>query len=162
VLTFWAGLFSLSYGATVGERLVKVAYWSIAMATVLLVEDHPMNRKLVRDILLFQFQVDEASSAEAALEHLQNHRPDLILLDIQLPGMDGLTLTRRLKADSATAPIPIVVLSAHAMTRDIDEARAVGCADYITKPITDDPFTFLERITNSLNPPEPETTFSLG
>lgn len=121
------------------------------MATILLVEDHPMNRKLVRDILLFQFEVEEAVSAEAALEHLNSHRPDLILMDIQLPGMDGLTLTRRLKSDSATADIPIVVLSAHAMTRDIELARDAGCVDYITKPITDDPFTFLERIAQWLN-----------
>ncbi len=128
------------------------------MATILLVEDHPMNRKLVRDILLFQFEVEEAVSAEAALEYLQTHRPDLILMDIQLPGMDGLTLTRRLKADPATADIPIVGLSAHAMPRDIELAREAGCVDYITKPITDDPFTFLERIAHSLarEPPDPE------
>jgi len=121
------------------------------MATILLVEDHPMNRKLVRDILLFQFDVEEAVSAEAAEEYLQTHHPDLILLDIQLPGMDGLSLMRRLKAEPSTADIPIVALSAHAMTRDIDLARQAGCVDYITKPITDDPFTFLERIAHSLN-----------
>ncbi len=120
------------------------------MATILLVEDHPMNRKLVRDILLFQFEVEEVVSAEAAAEYLRTHRPDLILMDIQLPGMDGLTLTRRLKADPATADIPIVGLSAHAMPRDIEMAREAGCVDYITKPITDDPFTFLERIAHSL------------
>lgn len=121
------------------------------MATILLVEDHPMNRKLVRDILLFQFDVEEAVSAEAAEEYLQTHHPDLILLDIQLPGMDGVSLMRRLKAEPSTADIPIVALSAHAMTRDIDLARQAGCVDYITKPITDDPFTFLERIAHSLN-----------
>ena len=120
------------------------------MPTILLVEDHPMNRKLVRDILEFQFTVVEAVSAEAALEQLQTLRPDLILLDIQLPGMDGLTLVRRLKADPGTAAIPVVGLSAHAMPRDIEEARTAGCSDYITKPITDDPFVFLERIARSL------------
>jgi CheY-like chemotaxis protein len=129
------------------------------MATILLVEDHPMNRKLVRDILLFQFEVEEAVSAEAALDYLQTHHPDLILMDIQLPGMDGLTLTRRLKSESATADIPIVALSAHAMRRDLDLAREAGCVDYITKPITDDPFTFLERVAHSLNAPTgPEST----
>jgi CheY-like chemotaxis protein len=121
------------------------------MATILLVEDHPMNRKLVRDILLFQFNVREAFSAEAALEYLQELHPDLILMDIQLPGMDGLSLVRRLKADPVTADIPIVALSAHALARDIEQARQAGCIDYITKPITDDPFTFLERIAQSLN-----------
>jgi CheY-like chemotaxis protein len=120
------------------------------MATILLVEDHPMNRKLIRDILLFQFEVEEATSAEAAAEYLRTHHPALILMDIQLPGMDGLTLTRRLKADPATADIPIIGLSAHAMRRDIEMAREAGCVDYITKPITDDPFTFLERIAHSL------------
>jgi CheY-like chemotaxis protein len=121
------------------------------MATILLVEDHPMNRKLVRDILLFQFDVEESVSAEAAQEYLQTHHPDLILMDIQLPGMDGLSLIRRLKAEPATADIPIIGLSAHAMKRDIEVAREAGCVDYITKPITDDPFTFLERIAHTLN-----------
>jgi len=123
------------------------------MATILLVEDHPMNRKLVRDILLFQFEVEEAVSAEAALDWLQSHRPDLILMDIQLPGMDGLTLTRHLKSEPATAGIPIIGLSAHALPRDIELARQAGCADYITKPITDDPFTFLERVSQWLTTP---------
>ena len=123
------------------------------MALILLVEDHPMNRKLVRDILQFQFDVEEAVSAEDALDYLRNHRPpDLILMDVGLPGMDGLTLTRRLKADPATAAVPIIVLSAHAMARDLEMAREAGCVDYITKPITDDPFTFLERIARRLAP----------
>ena len=123
------------------------------MALILLVEDHPMNRKLVRDILQFQFDVEEVVSAEDALDHLQSHpQPDLILMDIGLPGMDGLTLTRRLKAAPETADIPVIALSAHAMPRDIDLAREAGCVDYITKPITDDPFTFLERIARRLDP----------
>lgn len=121
------------------------------MATILLVEDHPVNRKLVRDILLYHFKVEEAVSAEAAQDYLRTHRPDLILLDIQLPGMDGLSLMRCLKAEPATADIPIVVLSANATVRDIELARRLGCADYITKPITDDPFTFLERIAHSVD-----------
>ena len=123
------------------------------MAVILLVEDHPMNRKLVRDILQFQFDVEEVVSAEDALDHLRTHpHPDLILMDIGLPGMDGLTLTRRLKADPRTAAVPIIALSAHALPRDIDLAREAGCVDYITKPITDDPFTFLERIARRLDP----------
>jgi two-component system cell cycle response regulator/two-component system cell cycle response regulator DivK len=118
--------------------------------TVLLVEDHPMNRKLFRDILEIQFAVIEAETAEAALEVLKTGRPDLILLDMQLPGMDGLTLARRLKDDPERAMIPIIGLSAHAMTRDIEQAMEAGCADYITKPITEDPFAFLERISKAL------------
>jgi CheY-like chemotaxis protein len=120
------------------------------MFTVLLVEDHPLNLKLVRDILEIQFHVVEAWSAEMALEKLQALHPDLILMDIQLPGMDGLTLTRRLKKDPDRADIPVVALSAHATLRDREQALAAGCVDYITKPITDDPFTFLERIARAL------------
>jgi CheY-like chemotaxis protein len=120
------------------------------MLTVLLVEDHPMNRKLFRDILEMQYVVVEAGSAEAALEHLESVRPDLIVLDVQLPGMDGLTLLRKLKADPATAAIPVVAVSAHAMERDIEMARAAGCVDYITKPVTDDPFTLLDRLGRSV------------
>jgi CheY-like chemotaxis protein len=120
------------------------------MLTVLLVEDHPMNRKLFRDILEMQFQVVEAASAEAALDLLKTHFPDLILLDMQLPGMDGLTLARLLKNDPVKRDIPIIGLSAHAMARDIEQAKEAGCADYITKPITDDPFTFLERVARAL------------
>src|SRR5579875_1744058 len=119
------------------------------MATILLVEDHPMNRKLVRDILLFQFDVEEAVSAEAAQEYLRTHRPDLILLDIQLPGMDGLSLMQRLKAEPATADIPIIILSA--LPRDRDRVRQAGCVDYIPKPIRDDPLTLLGRIKHSLH-----------
>jgi CheY-like chemotaxis protein len=118
--------------------------------TVLLVEDNTMNRKLFRDILEMQFEVLEAPTAEKALEILQTSRPDLILLDMQLPGMDGLTLARRLKADPQQADLPIIGLSAHAMARDIEQARSAGCIDYITKPITDDPFTFLERISKAI------------
>lgn len=122
------------------------------MLTVLLVEDHPLNRKLFRDILEMQFNVVEAGSAEEACEHLETLQPALILMDVQLPGIDGLTCVRQLKADARTAEIPVVALSAHAMQRDIDAARAVGCVDYITKPITDDPFVFLDRLRQLARP----------
>src|SRR5436190_14479632 len=122
-----------------------------AMLSVLLVEDHPMNRKLFRDILEMQFQVLEVGSAEEALQVLNSRQPDLILLDMQLPGMDGLSLARLLKADPARASIPIVGVSAHAMTRDVEQALQAGCVDYITKPITDDPFSFLQRVSRSLS-----------
>jgi CheY-like chemotaxis protein len=121
------------------------------MLTVLLVEDHAMNRKLFRDILEMQFRVVEAESAEVALETLKTLTPDLILLDMQLPGMDGLTLARTLKASAEHARVPIVGLSAHAMARDVEEARRAGCVDYITKPITDDPILFLQRVSGSLS-----------
>lgn len=122
------------------------------MAKVLLVEDHPMNRKLVRDILEIQFEVAEAETAEAAREWLLDNRPDLILMDLQLPGMDGLSLTQLLKKDPELRAVPIIALSAHALPRDIEQALRAGCCEYITKPITDDPFTFLERIGRWLAP----------
>jgi CheY-like chemotaxis protein len=121
------------------------------MLTVLVVEDHPLNRKLFRDILSMQFDVVEAESAEQAQESLRAATPDLILMDLQLPGMDGLTLVRLLKKDPATRQVPIIAISAYAMARDIEQARAAGCVDYITKPITDDPFTFLERVARGLS-----------
>jgi two-component system cell cycle response regulator DivK len=115
---------------------------------VLLVEDHPLNRKLFRDILEMQFEVAEAGSAEEARKQLQTITPALILMDVQLPGMDGITYVRELKADPRTAEIPVVAVSAHAMQRDIEAAHAAGCVSYITKPITDDPFVFLDRLRN--------------
>ncbi len=120
------------------------------MASVLLVEDHPMNRKLFRDLLSFEFEVAEADSAEAARELLPKLTPDLILLDVQLPGVDGLTFVRELKADPRTAAIPVVAVSAHVRPRDIELALHAGCADYITKPITDDPFVVLDRLQKIL------------
>jgi CheY-like chemotaxis protein len=121
------------------------------MALILVVEDHPLNRKLVCDILHFRFEVEEAVSAEAALEVLKKGRaPDLILMDIQLPGMDGLACMRRLKADPALAGIPVVVLSAHALPHDIERAHAAGCVDYITKPVADDPPALLERLARGM------------
>src|SRR5229473_3516244 len=97
------------------------------MSVILLVEDHPTNRKLLRDILQLQFEVVEAESAEKALDLLQQHTPNLIMMDMQLPGMDGLSLVRQLKTDPRHAAIPIVAVSAHALPRDIEQARAAGC-----------------------------------
>jgi len=116
------------------------------MAKILLVEDHPMNRKLFRDLLSLQFEVLEAESAAQARAVLAADKPDLILMDVQLPDQDGLALTRSLKADPALAAIPVVALSAHASEQDIARAAAAGCCSYITKPVTDDPYVFLERI----------------
>ena len=103
---------------------------------VLVVEDNAVNLELVEAVLDRDgFQVVSAASAEAALERLERLRPDMILLDIQLPGLDGLELTRRLKAEPATASIPVVALSAHARPEDRRAALDAGCVDYISKPI---------------------------
>jgi two-component system cell cycle response regulator DivK len=121
--------------------------------TVLVVEDNRMNRELVRDILEFRFRVVEADSAEAAWDLLHELTPDLILMDVQLPGMDGLTFTRRLKAEGGRlAGVPVVAVSAHALPRDVQLAREAGCVDYVAKPITDDPFTLLDRLARAMPP----------
>jgi CheY-like chemotaxis protein len=83
-------------------------------------------------------------SGEAALAAIAEHRPQLVLMDVQLPGRDGLELTRDLKAQPATAEIPIVALTAHAMRGDDEEALAAGCAGYISKPI--DTRTFASEV----------------
>jgi CheY-like chemotaxis protein len=125
------------------------------MLTVLLVEDHPLNRKLFHDLLSMQFAVMEADSAEQARERLQSNTPDLILMDLQLPGMDGLSLVRLLKEDSATQSIPVVAISAYSTRCDVEQARAAGCVDYITKPITDEPFALLARLVRAASAPPP-------
>ena len=103
---------------------------------VLVVEDNAVNLELVVAVLDRDgFQVVSAVSAEAALDRLKLLRPDLILLDIQLPGLDGLELTKLLKADPASAGIPVVALSAHARPEDRQAALDAGCVEYICKPI---------------------------
>jgi CheY-like chemotaxis protein len=103
---------------------------------ILVVDDNEAGQLLVCSVLqLHGFRVDSAGSAAEVLERLSGSRPDLILMDVQLPGQDGLSLTRQLKADPATAAIPIVALTAHAMPGDRDLALAAGCVGYISKPI---------------------------
>src|SRR4051794_6497109 len=97
------------------------------MPTILLVEDNPISRRMFCNLLGNHFQVVEADSATTAYERLRERRPDLILMDIQLPGVDGLTLTRQLKADAATASIPIVALSAYALSSDVQRGLDAGC-----------------------------------
>jgi CheY-like chemotaxis protein len=103
---------------------------------ILIVDDNATNLKLVAYLLRANgYQVDTALDAESAIEVIGVSRPDLILMDIQLPGIDGLELTRRLKADPVTRDIVIVAVTAYAMKGDQDKAMAAGCDDYITKPI---------------------------
>ena len=110
---------------------------------VLVVEDNEANQLLARAVLELEgFEVHIAGSAPEALETLRDVRPNLILMDIQLPGQDGLSLTRQLKADAATSAIPIVALTAHAMTGDRELAINAGCAGYIAKPIDTRTFAF--------------------
>jgi CheY-like chemotaxis protein len=103
---------------------------------LLIVEDNPVNLKLIAQVLSADgFQIHCATTAEAAEAHLQSSLPDLILMDIALPQMDGLTLTRMLKADPRYRNIPIVALTASAMVGDDRKALDAGCIGYITKPV---------------------------
>ena len=104
--------------------------------SILIVDDNVDNLELIQILLEGEgFQVLQAEDAGAALKALQTWRPHLILLDIQLPRMDGLELTRILRKDPAMRDVIIVALSAYAMKSDEDSAKAAGCDGYITKPI---------------------------
>ena len=114
--------------------------------SVLIVDDTPVNLKLVRVLLSRQgFEVRTASTAEEALEMAQSFRPRLVLADIQLPGMDGLEMTRRLKASPETSDTVVLALTAFAMKGDEEKAFAAGCDGYITKPIDTRTFPSLIR-----------------
>ncbi len=105
------------------------------MATILVVEDNPANMRFA--VFLLQsagYEVLSATNAEAALALARDSQPDLILMDIQLPGMDGLEATMVLKASAATRRIPVIALTALAMKGDETRIRAAGCTGYIAKP----------------------------
>jgi len=103
---------------------------------VLLVEDNETNQMLTTAVLLRDgYRVQAASTAEEARALIGSERPDIILMDLQLPGQDGLAFTRALKADPLTASIPVVAMTAHVMIGDEAAALAAGCAGYIAKPI---------------------------
>jgi two-component system cell cycle response regulator/two-component system cell cycle response regulator DivK len=103
---------------------------------VLIVDDNPVNLRLVEAALKGAgHEVHGATDSSSALEAVTSLNPRLILMDLQLPGMDGLELTRRLKADPATKDIPIVATTAYAMAGDEAKARQAGCDGYLAKPI---------------------------
>jgi CheY-like chemotaxis protein len=103
---------------------------------ILVVDDNPQNLKLARVLLSGEgYEVRTATDAENALEVLESFAPALILMDLQLPGMDGLTLTRRLKSDPNRAKMVIVAFTAYAMKGDAEKALAAGCDGYVSKPI---------------------------
>jgi CheY-like chemotaxis protein len=103
---------------------------------ILIVDDNPTNLKLVAYLVRANgYEVFTAIDADAAIAAVREHKPRLILMDLQLPGIDGLEVTRRLKSDPATRDIVIVALTAYAMKGDQEKAMAAGCDDYVTKPI---------------------------
>jgi CheY-like chemotaxis protein len=103
---------------------------------ILIVEDNPLNMKLVSFMMTSRgYEVRGAGDAQEALAVLETFQPRLILMDLQLPGMDGFELTRRLKAEPRTRDIVIVALTAYAMKGDEQKARDAGCDGYLSKPI---------------------------
>jgi CheY-like chemotaxis protein len=119
---------------------------------VLIVDDNPIDLKLAAELLKAHgYAVDGAADAEEAQRLLLHQVPDLIVTDIALPGMDGLTFTRKLKADDRLKHVPVVALTAFAMRGDAEElAAAAGCRSYIVKPV--DVRRFAEQISEILHP----------
>jgi len=106
------------------------------VSKVLVVEDHTANRKLVCDLLRRAgHEVLEANNADEGIPMARQERPDLVVMDIQMPGTDGLTATRLLKADAMTSSIPVLVLTAHAMAGDEQRFKEGGCDAYLPKPL---------------------------
>jgi CheY-like chemotaxis protein len=125
---------------------------------VLVVEDNPTNLMLTSVVLKrSRFRAVSARSAEEAKELLKTVRPDLVLMDLQLPGMDGLAFTRQLKRDAATSKLPIVALTARAMRGDEVVAIEAGCDGYISKPIDVRTFApFLREVLSRRSTGHPE------
>jgi CheY-like chemotaxis protein len=117
---------------------------------ILVIEDDPLNMKLVRALLqIGKFNILEAGDTEAGLRLAREHSPNLILMDIQLPGMDGLTATRLIKKDDQLREIPVIALTSYAMQGDREKALDAGCSGYLSKPI--DTRTFLDSISQLMN-----------
>ena len=122
----------------------------MAGESILVVEDKAVNRKLARAVLEVEgYVVHTAPDAEEALTMLGGFQPELVLMDLQLPGMDGLELTRRIKADPRFSGMPILALTAYAMNGDREKALAAGCDDYIAKPF--DTLALSQRVRELLN-----------
>ena len=108
----------------------------MANETVLIVDDNPTNLKLVTYLVQANgYDVATAGDAKTALDEIAAHRPDVILMDLQLPGVDGLELTRQIKGNATTSDIAIIAVTAYAMKGDREKALAAGCDAYVTKPI---------------------------
>ena len=108
----------------------------MSAAKILVVEDNPMNMELAVDLLkLAGYDVLSATTGQEALDISEREGLDLILMDVQLPGMDGLAVTKKLKENPETSHIPVVALTAHAMKGDEERMLSHGCAGYIAKPI---------------------------
>ena len=118
------------------------------MKRILVVEDQEDNRQILRDLLAAHYEVIEAENGEEALAAVAKQRPDLILMDIQLPIMDGYEATRRIKAKPEFKSIPIIVVTSYALSGDEGKARDAGCDAYVTKPYS--PRALLAKIREYL------------
>jgi two-component system, cell cycle response regulator DivK len=117
---------------------------------ILVIEDHEENRRLLRDLLTsFGYELIEAVTGEEGVIAAENERPNLILMDIQLPGIDGYETTRRIKANPALNRIPVIAVTSYALSGDDIKAFAAGCDGYVTKPF--DPADLLEKIREYLD-----------
>ena len=102
---------------------------------ILVVEDQPDNRQIIRDMLAgTDYEITEAEDGEDAFKAITKQRPDLILMGVQLPTMDGYEVTRLIKADPALQSIPIIAVTSHALNGEEQTARAAGCDDYVPEP----------------------------
>ena len=122
------------------------------MKQIAVVEDNPDNRLLVRVMLEDRYKVTTYETGFEALEGIKGEKPDLVLLDISLPHMDGTEVLRRLRADSALCGIPVIALTAHAMAGDREKYLSAGFNDYVAKPIVDE--TLLLAAIERALPPE--------
>lgn len=105
------------------------------MKTILIVEDAELNRELLVQLLEDDYRLLMAGDGEQAVALARDERPDLILMDMSLPRVDGWEATRRIRQDTTVGRIPIIAVTAHAMEGDEDRARSAGCDDYLRKPI---------------------------
>jgi CheY-like chemotaxis protein len=108
------------------------------MKKILIVEDVEFNRDLLVQLLEDDYEILTAADGVAGIELAEREHPDLILMDLSLPVVDGWEATRRIKANAALRSIPIIALTAHAMRGDAEKARACGCDDYLSKPLDED------------------------
>jgi two-component system cell cycle response regulator DivK len=117
---------------------------------ILVVEDQPDNRQIIRDMLApTYYEITEAEDGQQALEAIAKQRPDLILMDIQLPIIDGYTATRKIKADPTMRSIPIIAVTSYALSGEEKKAREAGCDDYVPKPFS--PRQLLAKIRQYLS-----------
>jgi CheY-like chemotaxis protein len=108
------------------------------MKTIAVVEDNPDNRLLLQAFLSDRYRILEYETGMAALEGFRIHKPDLVLLDVSLPGMDGLAVLTEIRADEKLRPLPVIALTAHAMAGDRERFLKAGFDDYVAKPIVDE------------------------